>query len=59
MTRTVETANNDSEVDVTADDMGTPTSRESMAAMEGLIKAKRLSPEEQRRFFRNSRNFFE
>jgi hypothetical protein len=59
MTRTVETANNDSEVDVTADDMGTPTSRDSLVAMQGSSEAKRMTPDEQRRFFRNSRSFFE
>jgi hypothetical protein len=58
MTTTVEPENSDSRVDVTSGDMSTALT-DSLVPMQSFSGAKRMSSEEQRRFFRNTKNFFE
>jgi hypothetical protein len=58
MTTIVETENADSRI-ASSDDVPTPTSTDSLLATQGFSGAKRMSPEEQGRFFRNTKNFFE
>ena len=58
MIRTVETEN-DSRVDGGPVDALIELLRESLGIIRGCSGAKRMSPEEQSRFFRNSRNFFD
>jgi hypothetical protein len=58
MIGTVQTEN-DPLVDGSPLDTATELLRDSLEIIRGFSGAKRMSPEEQRRFFHNSRNFFE
>jgi len=59
MTRATETENIDSRADSNSGKIPTELLAESLPVFQVSSGAKRMSPEEQRRFFRISKNFFE